>query len=90
MLNDMSEREFKRKIQAVDKHKEKNSDVVSVYRMFIDTATDLLRQYVITEDMGLVKTLRELVLYSNEIVRSIHKRYKCVTPPLFNNNLLLM
>ena len=89
MLNDMSEKEFKRKIQAVDKHKEKNADVVNVYRMFIDTATDLLRQYVIKEDANIVKTLRELVLYSNDIVRSIHKRYKCVTPPLFNNNLLL-
>jgi hypothetical protein len=62
---------------------------VNVYRMFIDTATDLLRQYVIEEDVNIVKTLRELVLYSNDIVRSIHKRYKCVTPPLFNNNLLL-
>jgi len=90
MLNDMSEKEFKRKIQAIDKHKEKNMDVVNVYQMFIDTASDLLRQYVIREDAGIITTLRELIVYSNDIVRSIHKRYKCVTPPLFNNNILLM
>ena len=89
MLNDMSEKEFKHKIQAVDKHKEKNADIVNVYRMFIDTASDLLRQYVITEDANILPILRELVVYANDIVRSIHKRYKCVTPPLFNNNLLL-
>ena len=89
MLNQIPEVEFKRKIQAIDKSKEKITDVVNVYRMFIDTASDLLRQYVITEDRGIVTTLRELVVYANQIITSIHKRYNCVTPPKFNNNLLL-
>tara|TARA_B110000977_G_scaffold142174_1_gene180376 strand:+ start:987 stop:1454 length:468 start_codon:yes stop_codon:yes gene_type:complete len=82
MLNDMSEEEFKRELQRRDKLREKNRDIRNIYQMFVDTAGDLLRQYVldVTEYVGIREILMELVEYINVEVRNIHTRYTCVVP----------
>ena len=78
----MSEEEFKRELQRRDKLREKNRDIRNIYQMFVDTAGDLLRQYVldVTEYVGIREILMELVEYINVEVRNIHTRYTCVVP----------
>ena len=82
MLNDMSKEEFKRELQRRDKLREKNRDIRNIYQMFVDTAGDLLRQYVldVTEYVGIREILMELVEYINVEVRNIHTRYTCIVP----------
>lgn len=82
MLKDTTEERFKRELQRRDKLREKNRDIRNIHQMFIDTAGDLLRQYVLKpsrhEDVRTV--LLELVEYVNEHITKIHRRYDCILP----------
>lgn len=82
MLNDIGEDRFKKELQRRDKLREKNRDIRNIHQMFIDTAGDLLRQYVIdtTNYKDIRKILLELVDYINVEVHKIHNRYNCVVP----------
>ena len=82
MLNEMSEEYFKTELQRRDKLREKNRDIRNIYQMFVDTAGDLLRQYVldVTEYVGIREILMELIEYINVEVRNIHTRYTCIVP----------
>ena len=82
MLNDMDESSFKRELQRRDKQREKHRDIRNLFQMFVDTAGDLLRQYVLdhkkySEIKGL---LIKLAGYVNDEIDKIHKRYNCVIP----------
>ena len=50
--------------------------------MFIDTAGDMLRQYVLNPNdyKNLRGVLVELVEYVNVEIKKIHNRYNCVIP----------
>jgi hypothetical protein len=54
--------------------------------MVVDTGGDLLRQY--TLDQGRVDEIIDiavkLVEYASDVIRTIQKRYNCVTPPIIN------
>ena len=82
MLDEMSEDMFKRQLQQTDKAICKDRDTRNIFRMFIDTSSDLLRQYVVdpTKKTYVVKTLEELRLYTNDVIKKIHRRYNHVTP----------
>ena len=82
MLGELSEEHFKKMLQQTDKSICKDKDTINIFRMFIDTAGDLLRQYVVdpTQKLYVVKTLEELRTYTNEVIKRIHKRYNHVTP----------
>ena len=82
MLNDMDEDSFKKELQRRDKTREKYRDIRNIFQMFVDTAGDLLRQFVLDkpkrEDIKVV--LIKLAQYTNSEIRKIHKRYNCIIP----------
>lgn len=84
MLNDMDEVAFKKELQRRDKMREKHRDIRNIFQMFVDTAGDLLRQYVLdkTKYDEIKDILVKLARYTNDEIRKIHSRYKCITPYL--------
>jgi hypothetical protein len=54
--------------------------------MVVDTGGDLLRQYVLDQDRvdEIVDIATKLVEYANGVIKTIQKRYNCVTPPIIN------
>jgi hypothetical protein len=82
MLNDMTEDIFKRELQRRDKQREKHRDIRNLFQMFVDTAGDLLRQFVL--DRKKYYEIRDLLIklvgYVNIEIGKIHKRYNCVVP----------
>lgn len=92
LMNEISEDQLKSTIQKREKAFEKRRDIANILRMFGDTSSDLLRQFI-NEDTPVKDTLDNLAMYCNKCFTSIHKRYNCVTPfikmrqiELFSNN----
>ena len=81
MLNEIDEDAFKIELQRKDKQHNKAVDVSHIFRMFLDTCSDELRQYVLGKSVEDVRAVMvPLIQYTNETITSIHKRYGCVTP----------
>jgi len=81
MLNEISEADFRCELQRMDKQNTKAQEVTHIFRMFFDTCSDELRQYMLGKSFEDVRAIIEpLIQYTNEIIKSIHKRYVCVTP----------
>ena len=81
MLNEIDEYAFKIELQRKDKQHNKAVDVSHIFRMFLDTYSDELRQYVLGKSVEDVRAVMvPLIDYTNETITSIHKRYGCVTP----------
>lgn len=81
MMNTITEVQFKREIQKIDKANEKSREIQHLYRMMIDTCGDFLRQYVLEKDYARVRVnINQVVDYFNSVVQQIHKRYNCYTP----------
>jgi len=82
MVDDIDEHRFKRELQRRDKLREKNRDIRNIHQMFIDTAGDLLRQYVLDHDkhQDVRRVLLELVEYVNDQITKIRRRYDCILP----------
>jgi hypothetical protein len=82
MLNDMDTPTFKKELQRRDKMREKYRDIRNIFQMFVDTAGDLLRQYVL--DNSKYKEIRDILIklasYTNDEIRKIHNRYNCIIP----------
>jgi hypothetical protein len=90
MLNKIDELYFKRELQKLDKKREKLDDTYNIFRMYVDTSSDLLRQCVInpTKISEIKDTLYRLTKYANSVITSIHKRYNCVTPYHIYKNVI--
>ena len=82
MLGELSETDYKKKIQRREKSHEKKRDIHNVLRMFIDTTGDLLRQFVIDKNKfdEIYELLAKLVGYTSRELYNISKRYNCVVP----------
>jgi len=82
LLNELSEEQFKVDLQRKDKLKNKYSDIRDIYRMFIDTCGDLLRQWMIdkSKEDEILKTAKELSVYTNRVFANIRSRYTCQVP----------
>lgn len=82
MLNELSEIDYKKKIQRREKSREKKRDIHNVLRMFIDTSGDLLRQFVLDKNKKeeIYNTLDKLVSYTSKELKMVSKRYNCVVP----------
>lgn len=82
MLNKITDDEFKMLIQKRDKHNSKVRDIQDIYRMYIDTVGDILRQYML--DRGnetiYIEDIRELTGYTNLVIEKIRKRYTARVP----------
>lgn len=82
MLSELSESEFRIKIQRREKSREKKRDIHNILRMFVDTSSDLLRQLVLKrDDIDIIENiLEQLVIYTNGELNAISHRYNCVVP----------
>lgn len=82
MMRNMTDDEFKMHIQRRDKHNSKMRDIQDIYRMYIDTVSDILRQYMLdreNEDMY-TEDVRGLTGYTNLVMERIRKRYTSRVP----------
>ena len=82
LMNEMSEDHIKNILQKDEKAHCKTRDIFNILTMFTNTASDVLRQFVIEsskkdEIINIFHNLRE---YTNKTLRIISKRYTCVTP----------
>tara|TARA_B100001173_G_scaffold255270_1_gene227012 strand:- start:3085 stop:4215 length:1131 start_codon:yes stop_codon:yes gene_type:complete len=80
MLNSISEYEFKKELQKRDKQKCKNTDVRNIYELFTNSVSDLLRQWILYNDIDVMQHVKELLDYSNDIIDTIRKRYNSKLP----------
>ena len=78
----MTDAQFKRELQKREKMNDKVRDVQDIYRMFIDTVSDALRKFMLFPDtVGEIHDeLRDLTLYTNEVINDIRKRYTSRLP----------
>ena len=80
MLKSISECEFKKELQKRDKQKCKNTDVRNIYELFTNSVSDLLRQWILDKDIDVMQYVKELLVYSNDIIDTIRKRYNSKLP----------
>ena len=81
MMNNMTEEEFKIHIQRRDKHNSKTRDIQDIYRMYIDTVGDILRQYMLNpSEQDFMEDIRGLTGYTNLVMERIRKRYTSRVP----------
>jgi len=82
MMNEVTEHEFKRELQRRDKHNAKMNDIRDIYRMFLDTVGDILRQYMLdmSQEHVHVRDIHELTDYTNTVIGNIRKRYTSRVP----------
>lgn len=82
LLDEITDAQFKRELQKREKMNDKVRDVQDIYRMFIDTVSDTLRKFMLYPDTveEIHGELRDLILYTNEVIHNIRKRYTSRLP----------
>ena len=84
LMNEMSEDAVKHVLQRDEKAHSKIRDIFNILTMFVNTASDILRQFILDkskkdEYINIFGNLRE---YTNGTLQTISKRYNCVTPTI--------
>lgn len=84
MMNRIEEEEWKRKLQMMEKKREKERDIFFVLEMVVNTAGDLIRNIMtfrtVEEIENYMKEFEVLRKYVNEQLWLIQKRYSNVVP----------
>ena len=84
MLNELSEDDFKRKLQQREKLTDKRREIGLILTMFIDTSSDAMRQMVQDSLDQLEKkhlnVLKSLIEYTNKSMCVVSKRFDCTVP----------
>jgi hypothetical protein len=82
LLNEISETNMKRELQRRDKYNCKVRDIRDIYRMYVDTVGDILRQFMLNSSKTdeYVNEIRELTKYTNTVIDRIRYRYTSRTP----------
>jgi len=99
LMNELNENDFKIVLQQNERRRQKMAAFHNLYRMFIDVASDILRQVVvfirenrsnrnecakfINENITIINNL---VGYFNESFQKVGKIYKCVYPGITNDH----
>ena len=84
MLNDISEDDFKKKIQQREKARQRKTDIRQVVEMLTAVLTDLFQTFLTTKNIDeLVDSLHELKTHYNTTLTTVSRRYtNCVVPRL--------
>jgi len=91
-MNDITEEQFKRRLQQVEKDNHKKREIYMVLEMYIHTMIDLFRNLVserkIYEDSlnHWRNEVENLQKYANRYFEKISKRYNCVVPVIRSND----
>ena len=84
MLKELSDDEFKRKLQQREKLTDKRREIGLILNMFIDTSSDAMRQMIQDSFDQLVlkhiDVLRSLIEYTNKSMGIVSKRFDCAVP----------
>lgn len=82
MMSDMTDDEFKHHIQRRDKHNSKMRDIQDIYGMYIDSVSDILRQYKLDpeNEASYTEDIRGLTGYTNLVMKKIRRRYTSRVP----------
>ena len=94
MLHKISEEDFKKNLQQIEKEYNKKRDFNNIYQMFVDVSSDIFRQiivfiqsnkrtYAIIVKKFMDKNLQILLNlknYFNENIKKLGNNYKCVYP----------
>jgi hypothetical protein len=84
LLNELSEKKFKKILQQRDKRNNRYKEFSQVYQMFIDVGTDTIvkiyEAFTLEEVIIHCRVFEPLIEYFNESLGAIGKRYKCVSP----------
>ena len=87
LMNIINEDTFKKKLQQLEKKREKQRDIRNIYVMFSQTSSDVLRQIIaepikIQEFIEILINLRD---YTNNTFTHIRYRYNCIAPRICDN-----
>jgi ribosomal protein S15P/S13E len=87
MIGDISEDEFKRKIQQREKARHRKTEIMQVMEMYTNVLNDLFQALIEDGDVDvLTASIEQLREHFNMNMKSISKRYsKCATPLLSEN-----
>jgi hypothetical protein len=81
MMNELSEHDFKHKIQMREKAENKKRDIREVLTMFTTVAADIFQRLVSNPGGANYKEeLTNLREYTNEVLDKVSKRWKCSVP----------
>jgi len=90
MIGDMSDDEFKKKIQQREKANQRKRDIRQVVDMYLAVLVDLFQAYTapLSSLDTLVESLNGLQEHYNSTLDNIHKCYKCVVPKIMDFNFV--
>ena len=96
MLQKMSEENFKKLLQQLEKQKNKKTDFNNIYQMFVDVSSDIFRQLIVFYQNGgemkncfieKLEIFENLKIYFNENIKKCGTSYNCVYPGLTDEYL---
>jgi len=90
LLNELSDADFKVKLQRREKDFQKRRDFGLVYQMLENTLSDELRRFVMERGANLADYQNRVVTlidYANEAFRTVCKRYECRGPLICKTTL---
>jgi hypothetical protein len=87
MIGDISEDEFKKKIQQREKSRQRKTDIRQVVEMYMNVIGDLFQALIQTRDVDeLIGALRELKTHVNTTMDAVSRRYtNCAVPKITEN-----
>lgn len=87
MIGDISEDEFKKKIQQREKARQRKTEISQVLEMFTTVLNDIFQAYVNDKNMDAINmSLNELRSHFLNTMKAVSKRYtNCATPTLTEN-----
>lgn len=87
MIGDLSEDEFKKKIQQREKARQRKTEIAQVLEMFTTVLNDLFQTYVNDKNIDAIYvSLNELRAHFQKTMKAVSKRYtNCATPTLTEN-----
>ena len=88
MLGDISDEQFKFRIQCSEKAREKQRDMYNVLDMFTTVATDLLQTLIANRDVDMFKVAtKNLEVYTNEALDGVRGVYRTQVPRIVDGDL---
>jgi hypothetical protein len=84
LLNELTDNELKSRLESKEKAADKANDIRNIYDMFVNVASEQLRDILINPSyekcLTIEKIMNELKIYTNNSFKNIAKRYKSVAP----------
>ena len=80
MMNDLTDLEFRRKLQQREKHDTKQREIQEVVTLYTTIATDILQRVAQNPRTNLFSEFTDLVEYTKDLLQKLGRRWKCVVP----------